>query len=456
MPIGSELISRLVSELKLSNTLAEDLRVYFANLDIAQSYLAPGSSRVMSLDELSNDLGLVEAGEFRSGNSNLPGGGFTGVRIGYPGFTYNGQTWNIVGVNNDVMQVGIRASDGKLLAGEGDVVVDSSGISIIASNENLLKWTSSGATIGVIYSDVVADVTGMAIIGQAKNSSYEPYLVLAIRDENLNTVINFELEGGVNDGPIRIQSYLKDEDGTEHQGRISPRMVHSPGYNLDLAWLWGMWPLNGNANDIVPNSGLHLTENGGITKYSHEEVAYYDFDGTNDYLSRSDESRLDLTGNCAFFGWAYFDNATGSTEVLLSKWRTDTNNRTFLVERHTNGNLRFRVSSDGSSTTTVALIGPSQGKWFFWYAGYVASSKLELWWGQEGSALNKAEETTSVPSSLFNSDATFALGANQNGVSSFTNLLNGRQARAGMLNGGLSERGIKRLYIQSLELFGFQ
>ena len=44
--------------------------------------------KVVSLDELSETLGLIKAGEFRTGNLRAPGDSFSGVRIGYPGFYY--------------------------------------------------------------------------------------------------------------------------------------------------------------------------------------------------------------------------------------------------------------------------------------------------------------------------------------------------------------------------------
>lgn len=95
------------------------------------------------LSSISRRLGLVQAGEFRSGNGIEPGLGFSGVRIGYPPFTYDNEEWHIVGINNDTLQVGIRASDGKLLAGANAVVLDSDGVSLYedaVSSRSAIKW----------------------------------------------------------------------------------------------------------------------------------------------------------------------------------------------------------------------------------------------------------------------------------------------------------------------------
>lgn len=87
---------------------------------------------INGLSDIDVNLGLIMAGEFRAGNQNAPGQGFSGMRMGYPAFTYAGDLWNLVGVENDVMQVGISASDGKFYAGGGKVRIDASGIYIDA------------------------------------------------------------------------------------------------------------------------------------------------------------------------------------------------------------------------------------------------------------------------------------------------------------------------------------
>jgi len=110
------------------------------------------------LSELSENLGLIRAGEFRTGTSDEPGKGFTGVRIGYPGFTYDSETWHIVGVNSDTFQVGIRATDGVLVAGAGVVTLDDTGIQIVSetgsspTDQSSIQFTTSGTTVNTIES----------------------------------------------------------------------------------------------------------------------------------------------------------------------------------------------------------------------------------------------------------------------------------------------------------------
>jgi len=89
---------------------------------------------VNGLSDLSERLGVIQAGEFRTGNSKEPGFGFSGVRIGYPPFIYNGELWHIAGVQSDNLNFGVRASDGTAVAGGGAVRLDANGIEVVISD----------------------------------------------------------------------------------------------------------------------------------------------------------------------------------------------------------------------------------------------------------------------------------------------------------------------------------
>ncbi len=104
---------------------------------------------VGQLSELSGDLGLVTAGEFRAGNGVEPGEGFSGVRMTADG---------VNGYDNDVLQSGMSATDGKITAGAGAVTLDSNGVSITDIGEFNEAYSykfidSDGNYIGSMYSD---------------------------------------------------------------------------------------------------------------------------------------------------------------------------------------------------------------------------------------------------------------------------------------------------------------
>lgn len=125
---------------------------------------------VVSLDELSESLGLIMAGEFRAGNRQVPGDTFSGIRIGYPGFAYpEGSTassdmYNIAGVDADTLMFGLRATDGVAIFGGGAALMDVDGMRLQAdtavggggNNTSRLRW----------YLDILADDPDADPLGQ--------------------------------------------------------------------------------------------------------------------------------------------------------------------------------------------------------------------------------------------------------------------------------------------------
>ena len=124
------------------------------NVLIAQLSTRPITGRevhvVEGLSEISEKLGLLMAGEFRAGNGIDPGKGFTGMRMGFPAFTYNGETWHLVGVNADGLMIGIRATDGAFLAAGGEVLIDDIGIFIQNNQSSGLTFGDSSNNRGLI------------------------------------------------------------------------------------------------------------------------------------------------------------------------------------------------------------------------------------------------------------------------------------------------------------------
>jgi hypothetical protein len=103
---------------------------------IAAMVYAPGG-----LSDITEDLGLVKAGEFRSGKGE-PGFGFTGIRMGAPGWVYGTSRYAIAGLENDAVQFGLSIDNGKIYAGDGAVAMDNRGIGLLAGDiiQNGLRW----------------------------------------------------------------------------------------------------------------------------------------------------------------------------------------------------------------------------------------------------------------------------------------------------------------------------
>ncbi len=137
---------------------------------VNRSKIAPKQVVIVNgLSDMSERLGLIQAGEFRTGNGNEPGFSFSGVRIGYPAFAYDGDVWHFAGVNDDVLQVGINALDGKLYFGAGTGILNSGGIELQASgllvNSNGYKFVDAdnpdnimGGVYAIVRHDAINDL----------------------------------------------------------------------------------------------------------------------------------------------------------------------------------------------------------------------------------------------------------------------------------------------------------
>ena len=125
---------------------------------MVQQAMTSGRVPTPRVSDLTRELGLMRSGEFRTGNGVTPGDGFTGGRFGWPGFTYGADTYFLVGVENDVLQVGLSLADGKIYAGGGAVVIDEDGI------------TTTGATIQ--SANYVQGASGFRIQGDTGDAEF--------------------------------------------------------------------------------------------------------------------------------------------------------------------------------------------------------------------------------------------------------------------------------------------
>lgn len=180
------------------------------------------------LSDISKRLGLVQAGEFRAGNSLEPGTGFTGVRIGYPAFTYGNEEWHIAGVNDDTLEVGIRATDGKLLAGGGAVILDSIGVSLYedaVTEKSSIKWYNTSDVLAMQFSFGAGTFQFQSFLD---GGSFLSHLTLGdastpywewVEDDDLALRTKFEIQGGakgakftvVADGLDRLSLFAGDD-----------------------------------------------------------------------------------------------------------------------------------------------------------------------------------------------------------------------------------------------------
>ena len=232
---------------------------------------------------------------------------------------------------------------------------------------------------------------------------------------------------------------------------------------LELPGLVGFWPMSsvqrstGNAYDLS-GQGRTLTYNGNPAYTFHNGlVAYIDLDGTGDFLSRADETDLDITGDgesavytsgaagLTIGGWFWADAFTGDP-VLINKWLPTGNQKSYLLHFTTTGAVKFAVSSTGAddftiTTTTVA----TTGTWAFCVGRYIPSTSI-------AAVINPDTTTniTSIPASIFNSTASLNIGRLSDTNS---NLLNGRAALCFLCANSLGDDLISSLFQSSRVLF---
>lgn len=194
---------------------------------------------------------------------------------------------------------------------------------------------------------------------------------------------------------------------------------------LSLPGLVGFWPMSsvqrstGNAYDLS-GQGRTLTYNGNPTYNIFNGFApYIDLDGTGDFLSRADETDLDILGTETIYasavrgltlgGWGWFDNAAGSIETLMGKFGA-AGNYSYLLQRNGAGNLDWNVSSNGTALTSVTGSALAASGWYFFAARYTPSMSVSVFQN-----MVEAVNSTSIPSALFNSTADFRIGLRSDG-----------------------------------------
>jgi len=176
---------------------AGEIMARLDHLELQLNALKRRQNPVRILEELSNDAGLLEAGEFRSGNGAEPGAGFTGGRYGYPGFTYDGVEFFIVGVESDQAQVGLSLADGTLYFGAGAGRLNAEGLLIKAATNptaaNKIRFMDGAGTLllGEIYSDETGADPAFYL------NTFYPLVISAGLKGGLNLQGNLQLSGGL-------------------------------------------------------------------------------------------------------------------------------------------------------------------------------------------------------------------------------------------------------------------
>lgn len=227
---------------------------------------------------------------------------------------------------------------------------------------------------------------------------------------------------------------------------------------LDLPGLVGFWPMSsvqrstGQAYDLS-GQARHLTYNGNPTYNIYNDIVpYIDLDGTGDFLSRADETDLDILGTETIYasavrgltlgGWFWTDTA-GVQQTFLAKFNAATTGSYTL--RMTAGNvaLFLIVNSTPAQDFVTHTSAFTSGAWHFIAGRFMPSSEMALF--HNGIKVSQASSSTAIQNS---SDA-FQVGARTGTVDP----LDGRASLCFLCANALPDALISALFQQSRSLF---
>lgn len=233
----------------------------------------------------------------------------------------------------------------------------------------------------------------------------------------------------------------------------------------------GFWPMGtiqpstGNVADLSGH-GRTLTFNGNPTFNIYGGlVPYIDLDGSGDYLSRADETDLDLTGAETIYapnvrgitwgGWFWLDTLSGGTiRGLMTKNVTTGNQRGYLLALSSADGFVTTISSNGIATTGIDGPAARTNRWYFVVARFVPQRSVDLYVGDPNAeAPNdwiKTSTTTSIPSANFANTAPFEIGRVNTAAGS---VMDGRATFCFLCANALSDDLLEMLFRQSAILF---
>lgn len=258
------------------------------------------------------------------------------------------------------------------------------------------------------------------------------------------------------DDLIQQQAKLQKQVDGLIKPELSPDLI-SPF--LSIPGLVGFWPMSsvqrstGNAYD-QSGQARTLTYNGNPTyNYYNNIVPYIDLDGTGDYLSRVDETDLDIQGTEAIYAagvrgltlgcWFWVSGGNGTNRGLISKAVAAGQASYYLLDDNTN-KLQFVISSDGTALAgTTGLANISTGQWHFGVGKFIPSTSIAVYLD------NILYSQATAVASIFSGTSNFEIGRVFGG-----NLLTGRVSLCFLSANALSDAKISSMFQQTRGAFG--
>lgn len=188
--------------------------------------------------------------------------------------------------------------------------------------------------------------------------------------------------------------------------------------------------------DVARNQDL--LHAGTVDQGNYGMMPYVAYNGSSNYSVTPAEG-LHGTGGFTVGGW--FQMTSGDT--LMSVWSASANQcwRLFV----NSSTPTFYVSSTGANSFSVASVAITAGRWYFVVGRYNPSTEIAIFLNA-----TKYANTSSIPASLFNATANFAIGGNSGG----TELLTGKASMCFMSHEILPDSYINVLFQLGRTMYG--
>ncbi len=354
---------------------------------------------VRTLSEITRHLGLMREGELRFGNTAEPGRGFSGVRIGFPTFSYQLEDWVLAAIQDDVIQFGVR-KDGTLMS-----LFDPSNMSAFGTLE-------TNEMTPVIQGDFVhglnTQIWATPVVSGAGATVDTDAARLRIQSGTSATGYAYVLSRR----PVRYRA------GQGTTARFTP--IFDPGQANSLQ-LWGMFSMESN----LPYDGYFFAHNGTDFGIAHYVRGVMSFVAQADW--NGDKADTSLGGTFQY------DHEKG-TACMIKYPYLGFGNITFWIQNPDTGRWRMaHMIKYGNTTNTTQLSNPN-----LYFGGFILNTgnttNMTMYLGSVGVFLSGQRSFVSNPK--------WSRDNYKAGITAETNLLSLRNCTT---YNGTTNRGMIRL-----------
>lgn len=273
---------------------------------------------VTSLSEVSEQLGLIRAGEFRSGNNREPGDGFTGVRIAYPPINKDGKDWNITVEEDDRLVIGLSGDETEFRLGNGNELGEGfSGLRMVYPAQEWPVGSGNWHNLMGANQDEpmfwISSVDGAGSFASGRGRIDDE----AVKLDGLLYGIQHTMTVGSVERMVRMGGYLLNEVDTVPNWTIEygqPSVfdvgVINPGFETgDLTG----WTVSSNlleASGISPRTGVYCARG---SMYGEAGYTYSFIIESTDFITVQDDTNYRLS----FYTWMRNVNSRDLTAQIL-------------------------------------------------------------------------------------------------------------------------------------------